>query len=148
MKREFTGRHMTYVLLGGFGVVIAVNLFMATLAVRGFGGLVVENSYVASQNFNTWLEEAERGEALDWRADIARDSEGRLEVITKGVPAGAQVTAEIRRPLGQPEHDTLALSDTANGLFTSEDIIPQGRWIIRLTITADGQSWSTEKQIT
>ncbi len=32
MKSEFTGRHMAAVLVGGFGIVIAVNLSMATLA--------------------------------------------------------------------------------------------------------------------
>ncbi|RWK14298.1 FixH family protein, partial [Mesorhizobium sp.] len=50
--RVFTGRHMLAIILAFFGVVIAVNLTMATLANTSWTGLVVENTYVASQQFN------------------------------------------------------------------------------------------------
>ena len=59
MTRNFSGKHMAIILVSFFGVVIVVNLVMARLAVSTFGGVVVENSYVASQEFNRWLEEAE-----------------------------------------------------------------------------------------
>ncbi|TGV41583.1 cytochrome oxidase, partial [bacterium M00.F.Ca.ET.168.01.1.1] len=38
--REFTGRHMLVIILAFFGVVIAVNLTMATLASTSWTGLV------------------------------------------------------------------------------------------------------------
>ena len=66
MRKEFTGRHMAAILVAGFGVVIAVNLMMARFAVSTFGGVVVENSYVASQEFNTWLERAAQSRAIGW----------------------------------------------------------------------------------
>ncbi|MEC7952654.1 MAG: FixH family protein, partial [Pseudomonadota bacterium] len=66
MKREFTGKHAAAIIVTGFAIIIAVNLFMATLAVRGFGGVIVENSYVAGQEFNDWLDAAEEQEALGW----------------------------------------------------------------------------------
>ena len=72
MKREFTGRHFTAILLGWFGVVVTVNLFMASLATQGFGGVVVKNSYVASQKFNGWLDAAREQEALGWSAAVDR----------------------------------------------------------------------------
>ena len=59
MSRPFTGRHMAMILVAFFGVVIVVNLIMARYASSTFGGIVVENSYVASQEFNKWLDEAE-----------------------------------------------------------------------------------------
>ena len=49
---EFTGRHMLAIMLAFFGVIIAVNLVMATLASKSWTGLVVKNTYVASQQFN------------------------------------------------------------------------------------------------
>ena len=58
MTRQFTGRHMLAILIAFFGTVIAVNMVMAVLATRTFGGLVVENSYVATRQFNGWLEQA------------------------------------------------------------------------------------------
>jgi nitrogen fixation protein FixH len=53
--RRFTGRHMTGILVAFFGVVMTVNFTMAYVAISGFGGTVVDNSYVASQNYNRWL---------------------------------------------------------------------------------------------
>ena len=52
LRRGFTGRHMLAAMLGFFGVVIAVNVVMATLAAKTFSGTVVDNSYVASQQRN------------------------------------------------------------------------------------------------
>ena len=40
MQRPFTGKHMAAILVGGFAIVIAVNFYMASLAVGGFGGVV------------------------------------------------------------------------------------------------------------
>ena len=45
--RPFTGRHMAAIMVAFFGVVIAVNVYMARLATSTFTGVVVENSYVA-----------------------------------------------------------------------------------------------------
>ena len=36
--RPFTGRHMAMILIAGFGVVIAVNVAMARMAISTFGG--------------------------------------------------------------------------------------------------------------
>ncbi len=55
-KGSFTGKHMLGVMIAGFGIVAAVNFYMASLAVGGFHGIVVENSYVASQKFNDWID--------------------------------------------------------------------------------------------
>ena len=71
MNGQFTGKHMAAVLVCGFAIVIGVNLFMARAAISTFGGLVVENSYVASQNFNGWLEEARQVKSFGWTVDLA-----------------------------------------------------------------------------
>lgn len=147
MKKPFTGRHMAITICSGFGVVIAVNLYMASHAVSGFGGVVVQNSYVASQEFNGWLEQAEQQKALGWEAKIARASNDRLEIETKGVPAGALVSAMIRRPLGQPETTDIIFTQNESGQFISSGKVPAGRWIVRLNISADGHNWSAERQI-
>ena len=50
--RTFTGWHMATILVSFFAIVVGVNLLMARFATSTFGGVVVENSYVASQQFN------------------------------------------------------------------------------------------------
>lgn len=147
MKREFTGRDMAMILVGGFAIVIAVNLLMATLATRGFGGVVVQNSYVASQKFNQWLETAREQEGLGWSADIRRQDDGRLAIATGGVPAGALVTARLRRPLGEPESRDLAFAATGDGAYIAADPIPDGRWIARVTIESGADRWTDEVRI-
>ncbi|MEP6335045.1 MAG: FixH family protein, partial [Anderseniella sp.] len=68
--KQFTGRHMLFAMLAFFGVIIIVNLTMAAFATRSWTGLVVKNSYVASQAFNRELEQAKLQAARGWTGDI------------------------------------------------------------------------------
>ncbi|MDT0574946.1 FixH family protein [Croceicoccus sp. F390] len=147
MKGEFTGRHMAIVLASGFGVIIAVNLLMATLALRGFGGVMVENSYVASQKYNRWLEQAREQGAYGWTAQVGTAADGRLEVSTSNVPPGAEVTAVARRPLGKSETTWLPLTAMGNGRYRSADPIALGRWSVRLTIVDGERRWQQESRL-
>lgn len=147
MRNEFTGRHMFMVLLAGFGVVVAVNFFMASVAARGFSGVVVENSYVASQKFNLWLDKAEQQQALGWEAEVSRTTDGRLHVETTGVPESASLGADIRRPLGDPEAAELKLVPAGTNAFASAEPLGEGRWIVRLRIEAGGQEWRQEDRL-
>ena len=147
MAREFTGRHMFAVLTIGFGIVIAVNFLMAGLATSGFGGVVVTNSYVASQKFNGWLEEAERERALGWSAQIERAENGRLHLQTAGVDGPATASVSIRRPLGNPDASEIALVPSGDGSFTSPRPLPPGRWIVRTEIKSGGQTWRDEREL-
>ena len=147
MRREFTGRHMAIILVAGFGVVVAVNLLMATLATRGFGGVVVQNSYVASQKFNGWLEEAGRQRELGWTADAARNEAGVIEIATMGVPAGATVEATVHRPLGKPETTALTFTEVSPGRFASDTPVGEGRWTVRLQIEAHGRRWAKQEPL-
>lgn len=147
MKGQFTGRHMLATLVVGFGIVVAVNFTMASYAVEGFNGVVVENSYVASQNFNGWLEEARQQEALGWTATVGKGEDGRLTVDTTGVPVGAEVTAMLRRPMGDKTMTELSLIGTDADRYASASALPDGRWIVRLTVAANGHEWKSEGEV-
>ena len=147
MKREFTGRHMAAAMVGGFAVVVAVNFYMASLAIGGFGGVVVKNSYVASQKFNGWLEQAREADRLGYSAAIGKDDDGRLLVSTTGVPDHARLTANLRRPLGRPDDTMIALERLNGGVFVSPAALPDGRWIVRLTVEADGTRWADQAEL-
>jgi nitrogen fixation protein FixH len=148
MRREFTGRHMAIIIVSGFGVIIAVNLLMATLAVRGFGGVIVENSYVASQQFNGWLDAAERQKSLGWTARIKRIEHGHLAVETSAVPEDAVITAVARRPLGLPQTTKLDFFETTPDRHVSLEPLERGRWIVRLTIVSpDHPTWAIEEHL-
>lgn len=144
-RSRFTGRHMAAILVGFFAVVIAVNVAMARLASSTFGGVVVENSYVASQNFNKWLGEAAAERRLGWTASAARLPDGRIEVRMTGLPAApATLLATARHPLGRMADRTLAFVEAAPGRFVSDEALPQGRWVLRIEAAAAGQNWRAE----
>jgi len=146
--RPFTGRHMTAILFGFFAVVIAVNFLMARLAIGTFGGVVVENSYVASQHFNRWLDEASTEQQLGWSAETARQPDGRILVTLAGLPAGTAIlTAVARHPLGRLPDQALAFTPSSAGLFLSTTPLPAGRWRLRVQVQSNGQQWRHEEDV-
>jgi nitrogen fixation protein FixH len=140
--RRFTGWHITGILVAFFCVVIAVNMLMATIAVRSFGGTVVDNSYVASQEFNQWLARARAQDRLGWRDQVVAD-EQRHPLLTivdaSGIPIdGAQVQAVAQHPLGRAPDVALRFEPIAPGRYRSESALPAGRWKMAFTIRHDG----------
>lgn len=147
--RPFTGRKMAAILVSFFAVVIAVNVLMARLASSTFGGVVVENSYVASQHFNGWLKEASAEQALGWKGDLARDDDGRAVISildSAGKPIStALVTAVAEHPLGQRPMTSLTLHETLPGVYAAP--LEAGRWRLRVTVQADGKVWRTVGEV-
>lgn len=146
-RKPFTGRTMAAILVGGFAVVVAVNFYMASLATNGFHGVVVENSYVASQNFNDWLEEAEASRALGWEATAERGEDGFVTIRTSGVPQGAVVSAELRRPIGVDERLELTFQSTGPYSYRSTAPVDAGRWTVRLHIASGENVWAEESAL-
>lgn len=147
--RPFTGRHMAMIMIAFFGVVIAVNVLMARFAVSTFGGVVVENSYVASQHFNRWLDEARVEGALGWKAVLSRTADGRVIAELRdsaGKPlSGAKLTATAEHPLGRRPETELAFRESAPGTYAAA--LEPGRWRLRLAVTAEGHEWRTVGEV-
>lgn len=142
-EKRFTGRHMAMILVAFFGVVIVVNLTMATLATTTFGGLVVDNSYVASQKFNGWLEQAREEAALGWDLEVTRGEKGRIEATlsTQGqAMPGAHLIALARHPLGREPERSLTFEPLGAGRYQSVEALPAGRWIMHVRASMDGRA--------
>jgi nitrogen fixation protein FixH len=146
-SNAFTGKHMAAVFVGGFGVVIAVNLIMASFAVGSFHGTVVDNSYVASQKYNGWLKSAAASKALGWQAAPHRRADGRVVIETLMVPAGATLTATAERPLGAREETALTFTTFGEGVWVSNHPLASGRWQLRMAIRAGTQAWAGEAEL-
>ena len=131
MTRRFTGWHFTAIITAFFGVVVAVNLTMAVFATRTFGGVVVENSYVASQKYNDWLEAAKRQQKLAWTIESTLDEQRRVTIALS--IDGAKVTGFARHPLGR-EPDVPLTFITRGGRSGSVNALPAGRWNIHLLV--------------
>ncbi len=145
--RAFTGRHMATVFVAFFGVIVAVNLAMARLATGTFGGVVVDNSYVASQHFNRWLDAASAQSALGWSAEAARGADGRVRIVLAGAPADAALSAIAWHPLGRQPDRPLAFARAADGAFVSTEPLPAGRWQLRISAQAGGREWRAQEDL-
>lgn len=147
-RGPFTGRHFAAIMVGFFAVVVAVNLLMARYATSTFGGVVVENSYVASQRFNHWLAEARHEKALGWSAEARRAADGAIEVVMAGAPGeGLVLTGTARHRLGREADRALAFRRRPDGSFRSAQVLPRGRWILRLEAVAGARRWRGEQDL-
>lgn len=148
MRQRFTGWHMAVILVAFFAVVIVVNVTMARFATSTFGGVVVENSYVASQHFNGWLDEAAKEKAHGWSATAIRQGDDRVRVQLAGAPAqGVTLSGVARHPLGRLPDRRLEFVHGADGSFVSGAALPRGRWRLRLTGSAGGEAWRSEVEL-
>jgi nitrogen fixation protein FixH len=137
-SREFTGRHMLLLMLAFFGVIITVNLTMATLANTSWTGFVVKNSYVASQHFNERAAEGRAQAALGWTGEL-QVAAGRLIYRLRDAN-GAVIPldgahAALHRPVSA-EDRTLALEPAGGGALATEADLADGAWIIEIDADA------------
>ena len=66
MESRLTGKHVLIILLSVFGVVFAVNGFMAYSALRTISGVQRGATYEAGLRYNATLAEQRAQEALHW----------------------------------------------------------------------------------
>lgn len=138
---EFTGKHMLFTMLAFFGVIIGVNLIMATFASSTWTGLIVKNSYVASQDFNAKLEKARTQEALGWTSTAALTGrELSLKILdAKGKAlSDLNIVARVYRPVAEAEDHDVALTTRGAGAYTAKVDLGSGVWEVAILATDRG----------
>ncbi|WP_027168927.1 FixH family protein [Mesorhizobium sp. WSM3224] len=142
---EFTGKHMLLTVLGFFGVVVGVNVTMATLASASWTGLVVENTYVASQQFNGKAKEGRAQAALGWAGRLTIAS-GEVRYSLVDVRGKLVRLHGVRILFRHPAYDaqdgavTLAAASGGNRQSAGEFAAPykpkDGVWIVEIDADA------------
>lgn len=147
-----TGRRVLFIFIAFFGTIMAVNFYMAKQAIGTFGGVVVDNSYVASQQYNGWLAEARAQKALGWSETVTRAPSGLVSIALKnaqGAPMrGATVTAVAQHPLGQTKPINLIFTEKSGGEYGASVPLPAGRWHLRFTIQHRGSTKNIVEDLT
>ena len=134
----FTGRHMLLTMLAFFGVVIAVNVTMAWFAGSSWTGFVVENSYVASQQFNAKMAETRAQQALGWTGHFSVSGGTVRYAISdaKGAEVALEAVSVIfRRPVDDREDQTIILAKDTGGYAAAHDVA-DGVWIVEIDADA------------
>lgn len=145
-ETRFTGRKMLIVMIAFFATIIAVNAIMLTLAVKNFGGLVVQNSYVASQRFNEDVAATQAQPIRNW--DIVAQANGERIAIQiadlGGMPVtGLSLSGLAARPTHERENTDLVFEETGEGVYGAATGLARGVWKLTLQ-TDDGQRRTVE----
>jgi nitrogen fixation protein FixH len=150
-EREFTGWHMLIVMVAFFGVIVAVNVTMAVLAGRTWTGLVVKNSYVASQHFNEGLAAARRQAARGWSSSLGY-ADGQLAFSLVDRDGKPVVIDGLKVWLGRPafeQQDRRAdLVYVGEGRYRAKVDLGAGPWEVAVTGGAGEQSYRSVSRLT
>jgi len=138
----FTGWHMLTIMVLFFGTVIAVNITMAWNAVSSWSGLVVQNTYVASQQFNGKAEAAKARAASGIVGKLRLEGNIISYAVThpqKGAVDTDTVTLSFRRPVGEKQDFSLVMDKQSPNTFTASHALAPGDWIVEAVAVKGGQ---------
>ncbi len=141
MTKPLTGKKVLGIAIAAFLVVLTPNLLMAWYAVTTFSGLIVPNSYVASQQFN---ERTRAQQALGWTMALERERDAIHVAFTDeagNTVRPAALTVTVGRPTTDALDEALDLMPTGAGFIGRIDLDP-GRWLVLVTAEDDhGTPW-------
>jgi nitrogen fixation protein FixH len=146
--KPLTGRKVLLMLIAFFGVVIAVNVIIAKLAIQTLPGTEVDSAYSASLAYENDIAAARDQNARNWKVDahIQRGSDGgaTLEVEAhdnSGLPmSGLNFQGRFERPADRRADQAVTLAEVASGIYRgSAPMIGPGQWDLVLEGDAAGQ---------
>lgn len=131
-----TGRKVLLIAFCAFLVMLAPNIVLSVAAVRTFSGLVVPNSYVASQEFDRTRAAQV---ALGWTIDLTHEDDVVRLTFTDGAGHPVhppQVALMVGRTTTTRNDVTPELRPTPSGYAAALPLGP-GRWRAEVTATAE-----------
>lgn len=145
---KLTGRHVFLILLSFFGLVIAVNVTMATLASGTWPGLVVANSYVESQRFNERVAAARAQQALGYDLAFEQANDQLTLTLRNANGQGVEIlggTVRIGRPVTRTEDRLIDVPAAPSGTVSMPDALADGLWVADVALKlAGGRVWRYE----
>ncbi len=137
----FTGWHMMAIMVLFFGTIIAVNATMAWFASASWSGLLVKNTYVASQKFDEEVALNEEMQARGWMSELTVEG-GALTyrlADANGEPILVDdVTIVLHRPVGVRDDKLLTLTHRGDGRYAAQTTVELGQWVAKITVNKDG----------
>lgn len=146
-RQHRPGWYIPWILVAGFGVVLAVNVTMIWIAMSTWTGISTNRAYDKGITYNRNLDAAQRQAALGWQADIEIAQAAGLAgtISVRLVDAGNQplervdVRADFERPTHQGYDFALTLERTGPGSYAAPFTAPlAGLWDVRVIATRDG----------
>lgn len=141
---QIRGWHVLLMVVGFFGVVIAVDVTFMMAAYRSFPGQVSVTPYEDGLAYNKHMAQQRAQAALGWRAAVATASNAvTVEVVdAKGAPVtGLKLTGLLSRPATEAGRIALTFAEAAPGRYAARAKPEAGAW--DLSFNAQGQGGET-----
>ncbi len=155
--KKLQGKHVLYILLGFFGVMVAVNGVFVFFALTSFSGLSVQDSYKRGLNYNIEIKSAEYQSARGWKVDLGVDALGGNRVLIslklkdkngKNISRLGAV-ATLHRPLGAIKDISQTMLKSKGSFETEFEVDTTGQWDLVIEVAGGGydQPYRLEKRI-
>lgn len=147
MIRELTGRHVLMIVLAFYGVIISVNVYMASQAIGTFPGLEGQNTYYASRSFDS---DRRAQTALGWDVtESYRDGQLVLRMTdAAGAPAKVKDLQVLVGRATIAEFDQTPVFIREGADFIAPVELAYGKWVLRIEALAeDGTRFRQSRSI-
>ena len=147
---KFEGWHMLVIMVSFFAIIASVNVTMAILANSNWTGLVVKNSYVASQKYNQVLHEAEQLRKSGLRSEL-KFADKKLSFVLSGQDGAPVLVDSLTAHIGRPAHEhsdrSIAFEVYSNDRYQLELDLEPGIWAVSITGMANGAMYRRDERI-
>jgi nitrogen fixation protein FixH len=146
-------RFFPWAIAAFMSVVVVVNIYMATTALRTFPGQAPGGEgFDLSNRYNAVIERVQQESALGWTFAASADRRGHPVLVLSGPDKAplthARITATADRPLGAPMKTPVSFSETTPGQYVGDISLPEaGQWELLLTATANGNAVTATRRI-
>jgi len=148
IAKPLTGGKVLFMLVAFFGVVVAVNLLMARLAIRTLPGTEVDSAYGASLSYAREIVAARDQNTRNWTVDAHVQRNGQAGATLRveahdsnGQPmSGLAFQGRFERPTDRRADLPVALAEVETGVYRgSAPAIAPGQWDLVLEGVAAGR---------
>ncbi len=145
-------RFFPLAIVGGLGLVVAVNGAMIWQAVSTFPGKAGRDGFALSNRYNMVLQRQDDQAAIGWVVRASADAKGRAAMTladTDGTPlTGAKIEAVAERPVGEARTTPLLFIDQGAGRYAADATLDApGQWDISITARAGGRTMTVTRRV-
>lgn len=146
-------RHIPWLFVLGFAIVIAVNATMIWFAVGSFSGLYTPKPRDRGLHYNDVVAAQQARDSLGWRiASRWHPENDRLELALTdrtGAPlVGARVIVELVRPAEKRPPLDVAMTATDGGRHEGHVTLPaRGNWDADIVVERDGERFAQTQRM-
>jgi nitrogen fixation protein FixH len=160
-KQRPDGWWYPWIFVGGFMVVLGVNVALLFFATTTFNGLETRHAFEEGNTYNAKIAAEEKQKALGWQIAFAAsggavagstDLPARLTLSAQdaqGAPLeGLEVYAQIRRPTQDGHDQAVVLDPVTPGKYARTINLPMpGQWEVRLKLRRGEDSYLMRQRI-